>query len=225
MPLKSSIYILTVLVFNIIPVLGVAFYNWSPFEMFWLFWMETLIISVFNAIRVLFSQGQQEGAGIGGNSIKLHLLPSFKYLLFRVFIFLFYALFIIVFIGFMSNKQEDPVHMARTLAFQNLLFNIALLLCICSNAFYIIRYFFANGAYRFSQHSDYPGIFDGRQIVIHVAVVLGAVGSVFLFERSGNAQYSSIWIITIFCIAKCIFELYSTRAVERKVSLSEKLYR
>jgi hypothetical protein len=214
--LKNSPYILTVLVFNIIPVAGVAFYNWSPFEMFWLFWMETLIISVFNAIRVLFSQGIQEGAEIGNNSIKLHLLSSFKFLLIRIFIFLFYALFIIVFIGFMSNKEEDTVHMARTLAFQNLLFNMALLISIASNAFYIIRYFFANGAYRYAQHSDYAEIFDGRQIVIHVAVVLGAVGSAFLFEKSGNAQYSSIWIIAIFCIAKCIFELYSIRVGERK---------
>ena len=145
------------------------------------------------------------------SSIKLHLLPSFKFLLTRVFIFLFYALFIIVFIGFMSNKEGDSLHAVRTLAFQNLLFNMALVISIAFNAFYIIRYFFANGAYRYAQQSDYPGIFDGRQIVIHIAVVLGAVGSAFLFEKSGNAQYSSIWIIAIFCIAKCVFELYSVR--------------
>jgi hypothetical protein len=209
--LKSSSHIIPVLIFNIIPVLGVAFYNWSPFEMFWLFWMETLIISVFNAIRVLFSQGKKEGAGMENSSIKLHLVPSFKFLLTRVFIFLFYALFIIVFIGFMSNKEGDSLHAVRTLAFQNLLFNMALVISIAFNAFYIIRYFFANGAYRYAQQSDYPGIFDGRQIVIHIAVVLGAVGSAFLFEKSGNAQYSSIWIIAIFCIAKCVFKLYSVR--------------
>jgi hypothetical protein len=92
----------------------------------------------------------------------------------------------------MSNKEEDPVHTVRTLAFQNLLFNMALLISIAFNAFYIIKYFFANGAYQYAQHSDYPGIFDGRQIVIHIAVVLGAVGSAFLFEKSGNAKYSSI---------------------------------
>jgi hypothetical protein len=212
MLLKTNPYILTVFVFNIIPVIGVAYYNWSPFEMFWLFWMETLIISVFDAIRVLFSQGKQGGAEIENNFIKLHFLSSFKYLLLRIFIFLFYSLFIIVFIGFMSNKEKDPVHMARTLAFQNTLFNIALLFSIGSNAFYIIKYFFVNGAYHYAQRSNYPGIFDGRQIVIHVAVVLGAVGSAFLFEKPGNAQYSSIWIIAIFCIAKCIFELYSLKA-------------
>jgi hypothetical protein len=216
MSLKTSPYLLAILAFNIIPVIGVAYYNWSPFEMFWLFWMETLIISLFNAVRVLFSQGHQAGAVTGNNSIKLHFLPAFRYLLSRLFIFLFYALFIIVFIGFMSNKKEDPVHTVRTLAFQNLFFNMALLLSICSNAFYVIKNFFANGGYRYAQPSDYPGIFDGRQIVIHVAVVLGAVGSAFLFENSGNAQYSSIWIISIFCIAKCIFELFSLKAEERK---------
>jgi hypothetical protein len=184
--------------------------------MFWLFWMETLIISVFNTIRVLFSQGQQSISEAGKSSTRLNILPAVKYLFFRVLIFLFYALFIIVFIGFMSNDKEDPMHTVGTLAFQNLLFNMALLLSICSNAVHLIKNFFANGAYRFARPADYPGIFDGRQIVIHIAVVLGAVGSSFLFEKSANAQYSSIWIISIFCIAKCIFELYSLKAEEKQ---------
>src|SRR5690349_5047651 len=105
MPRKISPYTLAILLFNIIPVIGVAYYNWSPFEMFWLFWMETLIISGFNTIRVLFSQGQHAVAGTANSSTRLNFLPAIKYLFFRVLIFLFYALFIIVFIGFMSNDK------------------------------------------------------------------------------------------------------------------------
>ena len=207
MPQKTSPYLIAILVFNIIPLIGVAYYNWSPFEMFWLFWMETLIISVFNAIRVLFSQGMHES----GETFKLNFLQAGKYLLLKIIIFLFYSIFIILFIGFKSNKEGASLHTVTTIAFQNLLFNMALLLSIASNAFYLIKNFFANGAYRDTLPSDFPGLFDSRQIVIHVAVVLGAVGSSFLFEKSGNAHYSSIWIISIFCLVKCFFEWYPLR--------------
>ena len=97
--------------------------------------------------------------------------------------------------------------MIRTLAFQNLLFNLALALSVASNAFYIMRYFFSTRAYLYSTPTGYPLFFDGRQIVIHVAVVVGAVGATFLFEKSANPEYASIWIISIFCLAKCIFEI------------------
>ncbi len=204
---KLNAYILTVLAFNIIPILGVAYYDWSPFEMFWLFWMETLIISVFNTIRILFSQGLTPGTKTESASMHIQLWPAIKYLLIRVCIFLFYSLFIIVFIGFVAHKEKDPVQMIRTLGFQNLLFNLALVLSIGTNAYYLTRNFFVNKAYLYSTPADYPGIFDGRQIVIHIAVVLGAVGAVFLFEKSNNPQYASVWIISIFCIVKCIFEL------------------
>ena len=218
---KFSPYILTVLVFNVVPILGVAFYEWSPFEMFWLFWMETLIISFFNTIRVLFSQGRLPGTTADHSSMQLQLLPSIKYLVLRVLVFLFYSLFIIVFIGFVAHKEKDPVTVIQTIAFQNFLFNLALVLSIGTNAYYLIRYFFVNGAYQYSKPADYAGIFDGRQIVIHIAVVAGAVGAVFLFERSNNPQYASVWIISIFCIVKCIFEivLYRRTSISKPIEL------
>ena len=65
-----------------------------------------------------------------------------------------------------------------------------------------------NGAYFYSKPSGYPAIFDGRQIVMHVAVVVGAVGAIFLFKNVQNDSYASVWIIAVFCVIKCIFELY-----------------
>jgi hypothetical protein len=208
-------YLFTILLFNIVPVLGVAFYGWSPFEMFWLFWMETLIISLFNTIRVAFSQEHEKGTVVEGVPIRFRFLPAFKFLLLRIFIFLFYSVFIVVFIGFIAN-EKDPVQMVRTLVFQNLLFNLALLLSICTNAYYISRYFFANGAYQYSKPGDYPGILDSRQLIIHIAVIGGAVGATFLFDKAENTQYASVWVIGIFCLVKCLFEiaLYKRNYVE-----------
>ena len=205
---KLTPTIISIIIFNFIPVWGVIYQDWSPFEMFWLFWMETLIIAVFNTIRVLFSQGK-DPANPGGNmKLRLQIGSSVKYLVIRTMVFLFYALFIIVFIGLLAH-EKDPVHLVRILGFQNLLFNLALFQCIAMNAYYLASHFFMNSAYLYSKTEDYPSIFDGRQIVIHVAIVLGAVGSSFLFEETGRQQYSSVWIISIFCLAKCIFELFA----------------
>ena len=217
---RTTATILSIILFNLIPLWGVIYENWSPFEMFWFFWLETLIISFFNAIRILFSQGMQPGLPSG--EARLHLLygPAFKYLLARFFIFLFYALFIIVFIGITAH-ESNTIQVVKIIGMQDLLFNLGIILCIITNAWFITR-FFMSQAFLYSKTSDYPSLFDGRQIVMHIAVVLGAVGSAFLFEKSGNPHYASIWIISIFCLIKCLFELFSfykTKTAEQTGSL------
>lgn len=217
---RSTATVLSIIFFNLIPLWGVIYENWSPFEMFWFFWLETLIISFFNAIRVLFSQGMQPGLSSGEARLHLHYGPAFKYLLARFFIFLFYALFIIVFIGITAH-ESNTMQVAKVIGMQDLLFNLGIILCIIMNAWFITR-FFMSQAYLYSKTSDYPALFDGRQIVMHIAVVLGAVGSAFLFEKSGNPHYASIWIISIFCLIKCLFELFSfykTKTAEQTGSL------
>ena len=217
---RTTATVLSIIFFNLIPLWGVIYENWSPFEMFWFFWLETLIISFFNAIRVLFSQGMQPGLSSGEARLHLHYRPAFKYLLARFFIFLFYALFIIVFIGITAH-ESNTMQVAKVIGMQDLLFNLGIILCFIMNAWFITR-FFMSQAYLYSKTSDYPALFDGRQIVMHIAVVLGAVGSAFLFEKSGNPHYASIWIISIFCLIKCLFELFSfykTKTAEQTGSL------
>ncbi len=198
-----------IIIFNSIPIIGVAFYAWSVFEMFWLFWVETLIVALFNTIRVLYSQAQVEGTLVSQASRQYNFSAAFKYLVGRIFVFLFYSLFIIVFIGFVANNQGGEANIIKTLAFLNPLFNLAIILSVCSQSFYLVKNYFLSGAYRFSSPSQYPILFDGRQIVIHIAVVLGAVGSAFLFKDKAVAHYGAIWIIAVFCLCKTIYDWYS----------------
>ncbi len=197
-----------IIFFNCLPIVGVAFYNWLPFEMFWLFWVETLIIALFNSIRVLYSQGHEQHQNFENAPLHFNGKKALKYLMGRIFVFLFYSIFIIVFIGFLSSRKSDSLHLLQTLAFANKLFNLALVLSICSQAYYLIRFFFMNRAYYYTAPSSFSALFDGRQIVIHVAVVLGSVGSTFLFKGDKNPQYTAIWIISILCLVKCVYELY-----------------
>lgn len=200
--------------FNIFPIIGVAFYNWLPFEMFWLFWLETLIIAVFNTIRVLYSQGHSQQQMFDDEPLDYNPGKAFKYILGRVFVFLFYSVFIIVFIGFLSSPKNESLHVMQTIALTNKLFNLALILSICSQAYYLIRYFFMNRAYYYTSPESFPMLFDGRQIVIHVAVVLGALGGTFLFKGNDNPKFAAIWVIGILCVVKCVYELFTLDSYE-----------
>jgi hypothetical protein len=199
-----SFYLL--LVFNLFPIVGVAFFNWSPFEMFWLFWMETLIVAIFNTLRVLFSQELTALQAVNHPPLHINWWEGLRYLLGRIFIFLFYSIFIIVFIGFVSNLGEDRGHVLRTILMKNTLFNIALLLMLVSQGAILVKHFVQNGYYLISSVKDYPILFDSRQIFIHIAVIVGALGASFLFKEGKASGFASVWIISVFCVLKWFWE-------------------
>jgi hypothetical protein len=198
-----------IIAFNMVPIIGVAYYHWLPFDMFWLFWVEALVLSFFNAVRVLFGQGQQPGTPPRPGRLTYHPGPAVKYMIGRFLIFLFYSLFIIVFIGVLGSPKEGRAAVFQTIVFGNPLFNWALLLGIAGQAFYLVKYFFLNGQYWYASPNDYPVLFDGRQLVVHVAVVLGAVGSQFFFKGMEGGSRAGLWVIAIFSVAKCVFELWA----------------
>lgn len=201
-----------------LPILGVAFYNWQPFEAFWFFWMETLIMAVFNAIRIAFSQGQPADNVNTQQPLVYHTGKAIKYLFIRIGIFIFYSIFIITFIGFVANNSADKTNVFTTLLFQNKFFNLGLLISICSQGYYLIAQFFRNGTFFTARPDSYASIFDGRQLVIHVAVVLGAVGGSFLMKSSSFGKYSSVFIISLLCICKCLAELFAYKTNEVKLT-------
>jgi hypothetical protein len=208
--MNKKISILFIIVFNLIPILGVASFNWQPFEAFWFFWVETLIMALFNTIRIVYSQGQLPGNVNTNMPLVYHLNRGIKYLGIRIVIFLFYAIFIITFIGFVANVNKDKVAIVTTLLFQNKLFNAGLLISIFSQGYYLLTGFFRNGAFYTSTPDSFTPIFDGRQLVIHIAIVLGAFGAMFLEKNTSFGNYSNIFIISLLCICKCVFDILNT---------------
>ena len=215
--MNKPIDIFLIVAFNLLPIFGVAFYNWQPFEAFWFFWVETLVLALFNTIRIIFSQGQQPAALNTQQPLVYHINKGIKYLLIRIAIFLFYSIFIITFIGFLANTNKDKTPVLTTLFFKNQFFNFGLLISIFSQCYYLIIYFFRNKAFFTAQPNSYAAIFDGRQLVIHIAVVLGALGSMFLEKNTAFGNYSSIFIISLLCICKCFAELFNYKNDDNKM--------
>ena len=217
--MNRGINIFFIIAFNLVPIFGVAFYNWQPFEAFWFFWVETLVMALFNTIRIVFSQGQLPEAVNTRQPLVYHINKGIKYLFIRISIFLFYAVFIITFIGFVANTNKDKGTVLTTLLFQNQFFNLGLLINIFSQSYYLIIYFFRNGAFFTAQPNSYAAIFDGRQLVIHVAIVLGAFGSMLLVKNTTFGNYSSIFIISLLCICKCIADFFNYKNGDNKIGV------
>jgi len=53
--LHPALPLLAVIAGNITPVFGVLFYDWSLFDIFYLYWAENILIGGFTAIRMLMS--------------------------------------------------------------------------------------------------------------------------------------------------------------------------
>lgn len=199
-----------IILFNLVPVLGVASYNWQPFEAFWFFWLETLIIAGFNAVRIIYSQGQTTNNVNPDLPIVFHFGKGIKYFVIKSCVFIFYAIFIITFIGFVANVNSNKVEVLSILLLQNKLFNIGLLLSIFGHGYFLIMGFFRNGSFLTSNPDSFAAIFDGRQLVIHVAIVIGALGSIFLAKNTSFGNYGNVFIISLLCICKCFYDLRIT---------------
>ena len=207
--MKKPVVIFFIVAFNLVPIFGVVFYNWQPFEAFWFFWVETLIMALFNSIRIVFSQNQQPATVNTNAPLVYNINKGIKYLLKRICIFLFYSIFIIAFIGFVANNNADKGTVFTTLFFQNRFFNLSLLISIFSQSCYLIVYFFRNGAYFTTRPDSYAALFDSRQLVMHFAIVLGAFGSMFLLKNTSFGNYNNAFIISLLCVCKCLAELFN----------------
>lgn len=208
--MKNASTVYSILLVNLIPVIGVLWFGWKVFDMFWLFWLETLILSVFDTIRVLYSQG-----GRTEEKLKLNYFPALRFFLLRLFIFCFYSLFIIVFIGIMG-KSTPVENVFKTLLFMDLVFNLSVILIILAHVNFLLKDFFMTKKYVHSYVNQYVPIFDSRQLFMHIAVVVSAVMS----TKFSSHEQATFFVILFFCLLKFAFTYY----YERKESLKNDNY-
>lgn len=191
---------------------------------FYLFWLETLIISVFNALKIFFCRGDEFDTKLETSTHKYagvhvkygsHFGTALGYLIVRIGIFFFYLIFIVVFIGFIMTAESSGHEVMNTLLFFNKSFNYALGGFVLNQAIQFIFNFLLNDDFKRTHARDFAAIFDGRQIIIHIAVVIGGVfggffGGAFSNDTGGfhaNQMTVYLFVISIFCLVKTIFEV------------------
>jgi hypothetical protein len=205
-----------IIALNLLPLAGLLWWGWTPFSVFYLFWIETLIVAFFNFLKIIICQGDEYDISLEKGNSKFgsihmhygsHIGKAFRYLGVRIFIFFFYLLFIVTFIGVINSGSEERLTNFQMLLFLNRSFNFALLGLVIGQALQFIFDFILNDEYLHTHPGDFASIFDGRQVVVHVAVVLGGVLGGFVGKQTNGEIWVSMVVVGIFCVAKTIFEI------------------
>lgn len=188
---------------NLIPVYGVLFEGWSAKEVFLVYCLETIIVGIFNLIKmgIVTSIRKTDTWYNGPNRSKQHGL------LFMFFFLMHYGLFVVVqmgiFFGVSGMAQGSSINVFSFFyKWPQLLSKEAYIMLgafIISYGFSMVYNFILSGQYRsvtlmYLMFQPYMRIFIQQITVI--------IGSMFLIFGAGKV------FIIIFALVKIFFEVY-----------------
>lgn len=187
-------------IMNIVPFLGVVFFDWSVFALIYAFWLETLSESFFNAVRIGFAQNTESTSG--------NFYKALRYFIIRVLILLFYLIFILVFVGIAISGKQEGINFAMYLLLADPSFKVTIITFFLIKVFELAyHYFYLNERKNVSPNS-FTGLFDARIIIIHVVIVLGVFAHQFFSEKMDN-HAGVVAFAGVFVLVKTMAELVS----------------
>lgn len=213
---------------NVIPLIGVLFFGWLVFDVVLLYWIENVIIGVFNLVKIICcfpsvdgdadqsseaspsnlgvkTTAQQQAAEAAQASMESGLGSQLiKFFLVPFFTF-HYGMFCFVHGVFIVNILDpeteglgNPFAAASELL-RFAWFAIAVLGMLVSHGVSLIHNFFLKGKYRHTHPFILMFSPYGRIVLLHIVILFGA----FLTMALG----SPIWLLVLFVVLKTIFDL------------------
>lgn len=168
---------LSILLVNSIPLIGVLFWGWHVFPLMLLFWLENVLLGIFNVIKMLFAQGDtvpdaktphdtSSPPTISGGNIVLSLFFCFHYGMFclvhGVFVFVLFA---------------SPKGLSTTFGHQGILLDTlgvlrwAILAIVLHHLIFLIVDYFGKAQYRHITVTEQMHEPYGRIMVLHITIV------------------------------------------------------
>ena len=160
---------------NLVPLAGVLLWNWSVFALIALFWMENVIVGVFFALRMLLADPRDPALW----AAKVFLVPffCFHYGMFTAV----HGLFVF---GLFGGKAYDS-HGLQVLepalrAAGDLGLWLPLAALLASHGFSFLWNYLWRGEFRRAKLTELMAKPYGRVVVLHMAIILGAIGTLAL---------------------------------------------
>ncbi len=212
---QSIIEKISWLLVNLFPLVGVWTQGWTFFLVIYIFWFEMLIVTFFNALCILLSQGRiLEGNVLRGEAIALtsRLGHGLKYFIVRLIVFCFYMIFIILFVGLgmaTSGKMNDASikDMATSLYFSNWTFNLAILSFFSMNLYRFLKNFVLPQRFLVSKPEEFSSFWDYRIITVHITLIVGVLLGEFLVKQWGaQSPFVMPFVVTFFIVVKIVIE-------------------
>ena len=168
---------------NIVPIIGVLYFDWEPMDVIFIYWLETLFIGFFNIIKIIFVP-------------KKYIIYKFISISFFIFIFTlfqgFQGIFIFKAIPGLIEKLTGEYIEISIIGFAEYLFWPALALFL-SHLFSLIWNFFLKKEYK---TVDTPILlFQPMQRVAYQQIFM--VGGGFALAASNSPFIFMIFIILV----------------------------
>ena len=180
--------VLLLIAANLVPIYGVLFLHWQVFPVLVVFWMENVIIGIFNVCKMLVASPASPGSWIG----KIFLIPFFCFH-YGMFTFVHGIFVFVLFGGYFtadaSFPDEDSLfqvigHFQLGWAFSALLISHA--------ASFVINYI-RKGEYKQAKLGELMQQPYSRVVLLHVTILLGG----FLVMFLGSPIYALLLLVLL----------------------------
>ncbi len=157
--------VLALVAANLVPIYGALFLGWKTFPILLLFWIENVILGIFNALKMLCA-GQ-------GHLLKIFLVPFFCFH-YGMFTFI-HGIFIMSFFGG-AFRQGAPFPDGNAILeiVRHERLDWAIVGLFLSHALSFVLNYLREGEYRQASPSVLMQQPYGRVVVMHLTILLGA---------------------------------------------------
>ncbi|MFK8028184.1 MAG: DUF6498-containing protein [Gammaproteobacteria bacterium] len=181
---KLSSSSIALIIGNLVPIVGVLFFEWQLFWLVLLFWLENLVIGVFNIFKMLTCAGSE----------------SFTQRIFMtIFFSVHYGMFCFghgTFVVDLFGGELDSIPAALALIVENGL-QLALIALVISHGFSFVQNFLIRGESKQSSISEVMFSPYKRIIVLHVFIIFGAL----TLQTFGETQIGLVVLAVVKIIA------------------------
>lgn len=202
---KGFISFIFIIGANSIPVIGVIFLNWNPYMILFIYWGESIIIGIFNLLKMFISGSIQNGhfspsgfAGAAGLCVFFTVHYGMFMFVHGIFLVVFMMLSISMSIGggggdidpFSFVSSIYPVGMTKAEFLESEFSAVIALFLSHLIAFYL--YFIKPGEYNHTTAEVYMMRPYKKIVIMHLTIIFGA----FALFISGfkSAVFIIIWI-------------------------------
>lgn len=162
---------------NLLPLAGVAFLGWRVHEVVFLYWIENVVIGVFNVLRMLYAIGPSKAGGepltgFTGVFMKAFTVPFFV-VHYGGFCFGHGMFLATLFPG--NDKGERDLDDILLAALGNWEFDVAVLLMVLSHGYSFKHHYLGGGEYRRRNLDDQMMRPYKRILVTQLFILTGGV--------------------------------------------------
>lgn len=210
---------------NLLPIIGVLFFQWSIFAILIIFWFESLIIGMFNVIKIFMSGFLRPSDMKGMQIVGAFFFSGF--FTFHYGIFMFVHLMFLIFLGKEFNMigvsfdgnlgtigggilENVGYLVSKTFSGPLELLNspvLCVLLILVYNGIYFASGFVRKKEYLRKGMTVLMGEPYGRIVVMHMTIIIGFFVTSLFPDQS--------WIIVIFIALKTLFDVRGMRKLEK----------